>query len=88
MCSVQLEHGKHLQVLQAIRSVGVGVYPTQFLSNRSQYIEVDGCRSKLANVVSSVPQGKFGSAVVPLVHSGPFVILEHKLTVMMTTPLW
>ena len=30
---------------------------TQFLSNRSQYVVVDGCDSKLANVVSGVPQG-------------------------------
>ena len=30
---------------------------TQFLSNRSQYVVVDGCRSKLVNVVSGVPQG-------------------------------
>ena len=30
---------------------------TQFLSNRSQYAVMDGCRSKLVNVVSRVPQG-------------------------------
>ena len=30
---------------------------TQFLSNRSQHVMVDGCRSKLVNVVSGVPQG-------------------------------
>ena len=30
---------------------------TQFLSNRSQQVMVDGCRSKLVNVVSGVPQG-------------------------------
>ena len=30
---------------------------TQFLSNRSQYVVVDGCRSKLVNVVSGVPHG-------------------------------
>ena len=29
----------------------------QFLSNRSQHVMVDGCRSKLVNVVSGVPQG-------------------------------
>ena len=29
---------------------------TQFLSNRSQYVMVDGCRSKMANTVSGVPQ--------------------------------
>ena len=30
---------------------------TQFLSNRSQHVMVDGCRSKLVNVVSGMPQG-------------------------------
>ena len=29
----------------------------QFLSNRSRYVVVDGCRSKLVNVASGVPQG-------------------------------
>ena len=31
--------------------------PTQFLSNRSQHVMVNGCRSKLVDVVSGVPQG-------------------------------
>ena len=30
---------------------------TQFLSNRSQHVMVDGCLSKLVDVVSGVPQG-------------------------------
>ena len=30
---------------------------TQFLNNRSHYVVVDGCRSKLVNVASGVPQG-------------------------------
>ena len=30
---------------------------TQFLSNRPQYVMVDGCRSKLVDAVSRVPQG-------------------------------
>ena len=30
---------------------------TQFLSNLSQHVMVDGCRRKLVNVVSGVPQG-------------------------------
>ena len=32
---------------------------TQFLSNRSQHVMMDGCRSKLVNVMSGVPQGSF-----------------------------
>ena len=31
---------------------------TQFLSNRSQHVMVDRCRSKLVNVVSEVPQSR------------------------------
>ena len=42
-------------------SVGIGgsvlSVLTQFLANRSQHVMVDGCRSKLVNVVSGVPQG-------------------------------
>ena len=30
---------------------------TQFLSNRSQRVMVDGCRSKLVVVISGMPQG-------------------------------
>ena len=30
---------------------------SQFLSNRSQQVKVNGCRSELVNVVSGVPQG-------------------------------
>ena len=31
--------------------------PTQFLSNRSQYVMVDGCHSKLVNMASGVTRG-------------------------------
>ena len=44
LCSVGVIGGSVLSVL------------IQFLSNRSQYVVVDGCRSKLASVVSGVPQ--------------------------------
>ena len=30
---------------------------TKFLANRSQHVMVDGCRSKLVNIISGVPQG-------------------------------
>ena len=30
---------------------------TQFLSNRSQYVVVDGCQCKLVKVLSGVPRG-------------------------------
>ena len=53
---------------------------TQFLSDRSQDVMVDGCRSKLVNVVSGVPQG---SVLVPLLFllytSELFSVLENRL---------
>ena len=53
---------------------------TQFLSNRSQYVLVDGCRSKLVNVVSGVPQGSvLGPLLFLLYTSELFSILENKL---------
>ena len=51
----------HLGILYMLCSAGIGgsvlSILTQFLSNRSQQVMVDGCRSKLVNVVSGVPQG-------------------------------
>ena len=53
---------------------------TQFLSNRSQYVVVDGCRSKLANVVSGVRQGSVLDLRLFLLHTAKLVsILENKL---------
>ena len=48
---------------------------TKFLSSRSQHVMVDGCRSKLLNVVSGMPQGSvFGPVVAPLVHLEAFFL--------------
>ena len=53
---------------------------TQFLSNRSQYVVVDGCRSKLVNVVSGVPQRSvLGPQLFLLYTAVPFSIVENKL---------
>ena len=53
---------------------------TQFLSNRSQHVMVDGCQSKLVNVVSEVPQGSvLGPLFFILYTSEPFSILKNKL---------
>ena len=50
---------------------------TQFLSNRSQFVLVDGCRSKLVNVV---PQGSvLGPLLFLLYTSELFSILENTL---------
>ena len=59
--SAAFDKVNHLGVLYNLCSVGIGgsglSILTQFLSNRSQHVMVDGCRSKLVNVVSGVPQG-------------------------------
>ena len=53
---------------------------TQFLSNRSQQVMVDGCRSKLVNVASGVPHGcVLGPLLFLLYTSELFSILENML---------
>ena len=59
--SAAFDRVNHLGIFYKLCSVGIGASVlsilTQFLSNRSQHVIVDGCRSKLVNVVSGVPQG-------------------------------
>ena len=59
--SATFDRVNHQGILFKLCSVGVGgsvlSVLTQFLSNRSQYVVVDGCRGKLVNVVSGVHQG-------------------------------
>ena len=53
---------------------------THFLSNRSQHVMVDGCQSKLVDVVSGVTQGSvLGPLLFPLCTSDFFSIVENKL---------
>ena len=74
----------HLGILYKLCSVSIvgSVLSilTQFLSNRSQHVMVDGCQSKLVNVVSGVPQGSvLGPKFFLLYTSELFSILENKL---------
>ena len=66
--SAAFDRVSHLGILYKLCSVGIGsvgigsvgicsVILAQFLSNRSQQVMVNGCRSKLVNVVSGVLQG-------------------------------
>ena len=54
---------------------------TQFLSNRSHHVLVDGCRSKLVDVVSGVLQGSvLGPLLLLFLYTSElFSILENKL---------
>ena len=61
---------------------------TQFLSNRSQQVMVDGCQRILVNVVSGVPQGRVLGLLLYLLYTSElFSILENKLYFMLMTPL-
>ena len=53
---------------------------TQFQSNRSQNVMVDGCSRKLVSVVSGVPQGSvLGPLLFLLYTTELFSILKNKL---------
>ena len=48
--SAAFDRVNHLGILYKLCSVGIGGSLTEFLSNRSQQVRVDGCRSKLITV--------------------------------------
>ena len=62
-CSAAFDRVNHRGILYQLGSVGIRgsvlSLLTQFLSNRSQHVLVDGCRSKLVDVVSGVPHAVF-----------------------------
>ena len=74
----------HLGILYKLCSVGIGgsvlSILTQFLSDRSQLVMADSCRSKLVSVVSGVPQGSvLGQLLFLLYTSELFSIVKNKL---------
>ena len=82
--SAAFDRVNHLGILYKLCSMGIGgsilSILTQLLSNRSHHVMVYGCRSKLVNVVSGVPQGSvFGLLLFLLYTSELFSILENKL---------
>ena len=90
--SAPFDRVNHLGILYMLCSVGIigSVLSilTQFLSNRSQQVMVNGCRSKLVNVLSGLPQGSvLGPLLLLLYTSELSSILENKLIVMLMTPL-
>ena len=71
-------------ILYKLCSVGIGGSMLSILmhfpSNRSRHVMVDGCRSKLVNVVSGVPQGSVLGPLLFLLYSSElFHILKNKL---------
>ena len=77
--SAAFESFNILGILYKLCSVGIGgsvlSILTQFLSNRSQHLMVDGCRSKLVNVASGLRSAAgqcFWTVIVPPVHIGAF----------------
>ena len=66
----------HQRLLHKLCSEGIGgsVFSilTQFLSNRSQQVMVDGCWIKMVNVMSGVPQGRVLSPLLFLLHTSVF----------------
>ena len=82
--SAAFDRVNHLDILFKLCSVCIGgsilSILTKFLSNQSQHVMVDGCQSKLVNVVSGVPQGRVLGALLFLLYTSElFSILENKL---------
>ena len=82
--SAAFDRVNHRGILYRLCSVGIGgpvlSILTQFLSNRSLQVIVDGCRSKLVDVVSGVPHGSvLGQLLFLLYTLELFSSLENKL---------
>ena len=82
--SAAFDRVNHRGILYKLCSVYIGgsvlSLLTPFLSNRSQNVLVDGCRSKQVDVVSAVPQGSVFRPLLFLLYTSElFSILENKL---------
>ena len=82
--SAAFDRVNHQGILYKLCSMGIGgsvlSILTRFLSNRSQHVMVDSCRSKLANIISGVPQGSVLGPLLFVLHTSKlFSILENKL---------
>ena len=74
----------HQVILFELCSVGIGgsmlFILRQCLSNRSQHLMVDGCKSKLVNILPGGRQGRVLGPVLFLLYTSElFSILENKL---------
>ena len=82
--SAAFDRVNHLGLLYKLCSVGIGgsvlsIF-TQFLSNRSQHVIVDGCLSKLVNVLSGVSQGSGSGPLLLLLYTSElYSIRDNKL---------
>ena len=67
--SAAFDRVNHLDILYKLCSVGIGgsvlSILTQFLSNRSQHVMVDGCQSKLIYFLSGVRRAVFWALIPP-----------------------
>ena len=91
--SAAFDRVNHLGILHNLCSVGIGGSAlsilTLFLSNRSQHVMVDGCRSKLVNDVSGVQQGSVLFPLLFLLHTSellPFRKISLSVILMTVVP--
>ena len=88
--SAVFERVNHQGILYKLCSVGIGgpvlSLLTQFLSNRSQYVLVDSCRSMLFNVVSGVPQVSVLDPLLFFLHTSEFFCYADDSTLKAAVP--